>query len=199
MEAIKECRVDHRLGKRSKKMAGLHKCIDRLIDVADKDHTGRRRYRIATSCERSGCHVVLHDLDAILVLEGNTCNFVKSDQIPHPHKPDLAAAHVVEQVCNGCLTARNQNAVRAAFFVDMAFAGAARPQFTDIVVVLDEGDHSCQQVPPHAPVKHCWLHTGRAEQDVDPFLFAKCLPAFEEFLHVHVRHLDRLQIIDSER
>ena len=38
MEAIKKCRIDHRLRKRRKQMTGLHQSINRLIDITDKNH-----------------------------------------------------------------------------------------------------------------------------------------------------------------
>jgi hypothetical protein len=48
--------------------------------------------------ERSGSHVVLHDLDAVVILEGDPGHLVEGHRIPRPTRPTLRGAHVVEQV-----------------------------------------------------------------------------------------------------
>ena len=77
--------------------------------------------------------------------------------------------------------------------------GPPRPKFADVEVVLDQRDHAGQQVPLHPLREVGRLHAGRAQQHVDPLLLGEGPPSLEQFLQVHVRHLDRLQVPQDER
>ena len=198
VEAVEERRVDHRFGERGKQVTGLHQGIDWLVNVADEHHRGVGVDRITAPGKGTRRHVVLHDLDAILVLERNARHFVEGHHIPQADQPDLPARHVIEQVGDRGLPARDQNAVRADFLVDVALAGAARPQFGQIVVVLDQRDQPGQQMPLHPLREVGRLHAGRPQQGVDPLRFGERPARLEQFLQVHVGHLDRLQVPQQE-
>ena len=117
-----------------------------------------------------------------------------------PTRPTVPASHVVEQVGNGGLPAGNQDAVRADFLVDVALAGAAWPKFADVVVVLDQRDHPGQQVPLHPLARSCVgsMPVERSSTSIH-CSSVNASPPLEQLLHVHVRHLDRLQVLDDER
>ena len=170
VEAVEERGVDHRFGERGEEVACLDERIDGLVDVADEHHRGIGIDRVAATGERSRGHIVLHDLDAVLVLEGDARDLVEGHHVPEADQADLAAGHVVEQVRDGGLSAGNQDAVRADFLVDVALARAPRPKFGEVVVVLDQRDHAGQKVPLDPLLKVCWLHAGRTQQHVDPLL-----------------------------
>ncbi len=53
--------------------------------------------------------------------------FVKGRLHPKCRPSDLMAGHVVEQIGNGGLSTRDQNAIRADLFVDMTLASALGP------------------------------------------------------------------------
>ena len=113
-------------------------------------------------------------------------------------KSDLSAGQVVEQIGNGRLTTGNQNAVGADFLVDVTLTSSPRPKFTDVEVVLDQWNHAAEQVPLHSLFKLSWLVTAGSQQCVDPLLFGEVSPPFEQLIHVHVGHLDRLEFFDGE-
>jgi hypothetical protein len=69
-------------GKGRQQVAGLHQRLDALVDVADKDHGGIGVDGLTATAEGARCHVVLHDLHAVVILEADTGHFVKGHHIP---------------------------------------------------------------------------------------------------------------------
>ena len=200
MEAVEERRVDHDVRERREQVAGLHQrfhCLA-LRQVPDEDHRCTRVDGLTAPAERPRGHVVLHDLDAVLILEVDACHLVEGHHVPQAHQAHLAGAHVVEQVGHRGLAAGHQDGVRADLLVDVALACAARPQLAQVVVVLHQRDHPRQQVPLHTFLEAGWLHARRAQQRVNPLFFGEPLAASEQLLHVHVWHLDRLEIRHHE-
>ena len=115
----------HFHGKRIKQTGGFQQHIHALIDVANKDHRCGSSLRFLTADKGAGSHVILHDLDAVLVLEADTGHLVKGNAVPKTHKTDGFAAHIVEQVGNGGLSAGNQNAVGRDLLIEVRFTRAA--------------------------------------------------------------------------
>ena len=112
MDSVKERRVRSHLRRERFKKAGCFKQhIHALIDVAHKDHRSTCRLFFLATGEGTGSHIVLHDLNAVFILEMNSGNLIKSDAIPEPNKPHGFPAHIVEQIRYSCLTAGNKDAV----------------------------------------------------------------------------------------
>ena len=127
VHTVKERRVRSHFGREWVKKAGrFQQHIHALIDVADENHRSGRGFFFLSTGEGAGRHIVLHDLNAVLVLEVDTGNLVKRHAVPQANQAHGFSAHVVKQVRNGSLTAGNKDAVRGDFFVDMGFAGASR-------------------------------------------------------------------------
>ena len=122
METVEEGRVDHDVREWGQEMTCLRQRIDRLVDIPDEHHRCRLRHGITPLGKRAGSHEILHDLQAVLVLKRDAGHFIESDYIPKAHQADSAAGHIVEKVCHGGLAARDQDAVRATFFVNVALA-----------------------------------------------------------------------------
>ena len=118
---------------------------------------------VTATGERTRGHVVLHDLDAILVLEGDARHFVEGHHVPEPDQTDLTPGHVVEQVRDRRLPAGDQDAVRADLLVDVALARASWAKLGKVVVVLDQRDHAGEQVPLHPLLEVRRLHAGRTQ------------------------------------
>ena len=130
VHTIQECRIGtHFTRERLKQTGGFKQHIHTLIDIAYKDHTGRSRLFLFATSKGAGSHVVLHDLDAVFVLEVDACNLVKGHAIPQANEADCLSAHVVEQVCYRGLTTGYKDAVRGYFFIQMALAGTTRLSF----------------------------------------------------------------------
>ena len=127
VHTVEERRVRSHFGRERVKKAGrFQQHIHALIDIADENHRSGRGFFFFSTGEGTGRHIVLHDLDAVLVLKVDTSNLVKRHAVPQADQAHSFSAHVVEQVRNGGLTAGNEDAVRGDFFVDMGFAGASR-------------------------------------------------------------------------
>ena len=127
VHTVEERCVRSHFGRERVKEAGcFQQHIHALIDVADKDHRSSRGFFFLSTGKGAGRHIVLHDLDAIFILEVDTGNLVERYAVPQANQAHSFSAHVVKQVRNGSLTAGNKDAVRGDFFVDMGFAGASR-------------------------------------------------------------------------
>lgn len=67
-------------------------------------------------------------------------HLVEGHNVPVPNEADLAPGVVVEEVGARCLAARNQDAVRRELAEGVGLARPPRPQFDEVVVLLDKGD-----------------------------------------------------------
>ena len=80
----------------------------------------------------------------------------------------------------------------------MALTGASRAELTEVEVVLYQRDHSFQQEPLLTVIQHIRLHANRAQHDIHPFFFGKCLSALLQLIDVHMGHLDRSELSDLD-
>ena len=81
----------------------------------------------------------------------------------------------------------------------MAFTRTTRAQLANVVVVLHKRNQTREQVPLHAGIKMRRLHPGGAQQHIQPLILGKLLPCLHQGIHIHIRHLDRLQFLDGKR
>ena len=127
VHTVKERRVRSHFGREWVKKAGrFQQHIHALIDISDEDHRSGRGFFFLSTGKGAGRHIVLHDLNAVLVLEVDTGNLVERHAIPQANQAHGFSAHVVKQVRDGGLTAGNKDAVRGDFLVDMGFTSASR-------------------------------------------------------------------------
>ena len=127
VHTVKERRVRSHFGRERVKEAGrFQQHIHALIDISDEDHRSGRGFFFLSTGKGAGRHIVLHDLNAVLVLEVDTGNLVERHAIPQANQAHGFSAHVVKQVRDGGLTAGNKDAVRGDFLVDMGFTSASR-------------------------------------------------------------------------
>ena len=201
MEPVEEGGVDHHVRKGRQQMARLDQPLDgrALLEVPHEHHRRGGRDRVAAPGEAPRGHVVLHDLHAARILEGDPRHLIEGDHIPEPDQPNLARREIHEQVGHRRLAARHQNCVGAHLLVDVALARALGAEFADVVVVLDQRDHPAEQVPADAGLELRGLVAGRPQEHVDPLLLGEFTPKREQLLHVEVRHLNRLDVFDDER
>ena len=89
-----------------------------------------------------GLHVALHDVHAVLLVEGNAGNFVEAHHVVLADQPALAVGVVHEHPGDGRLAAGDQMGVGGNLLEEMALAGAARAKLDHVVVVLDERHHA---------------------------------------------------------
>ena len=139
MQTIKKGGVrSHLRRERVKQRGSLKQHIHALIDVSYKDHRCRCCLFLFATGKGAGSHIVLHNLNAVFVLKLDSCNLIKGNAVPQAYQTHGFAPHIVKQICNGRLTTGYQDTVRADFFIDMGLSCAARPQLTEIEVVLHQ-------------------------------------------------------------
>ena len=83
VHTVEKCRVGAHFWRERVKQAGrFQQHVHALIDITDKDHRGRCSLFFFAASERTGGHVVLHDLHAVFILETNTGHLIKGNTIP---------------------------------------------------------------------------------------------------------------------
>ena len=178
MQAIQKCSVcSHFRRERVKQAGGFQQHIHTLVNISHKDHRGRGCLFLFATGKRTGCHIVLHDLDAVFVLELDTSNLIKSHTVPQTHQTNGLSSHVVEQVCHSRLSTRNQNAVGRDFFIKMRFSRTAGTKFTEVEIVLHQWNHSCEQEPFFSFRKFVRFHADRTQKDIQPLILCKSFTA----------------------
>ena len=200
VHAVQECRIRTHLRREGiKQAAGLQQDIHALVDVADEYHRGAGGLFFLATGKRTGGHVVLHDLDAVFILEVNARHLIEGHAVPQTHKADGLPAHVVEQVGHCSLAARDQDAVGRDFLVQVTLTSTPGTKLTKVEVVLYQRDHTRQQEPLLTLSQGIRLHADGTQQDVHPFFLGERFPALLQLIDVHVGHLDRRQLPDLYR
>jgi len=84
--------------------------------------------------------------------------------------------------------------------INMALARAARSQFDQIIVTLDERDHAQKDHPFRPLAQRLRLQADRTDEQIFPFFGQKGAPRAEKQIqHIRFAQLDGAQRIDSKR
>ena len=134
-------------------MADTQLGLDVDLEVANHHDAALGPDRPAASAELSGLHVALEDVDAFLLVEGDTGYLIETDDVVLGDQPSAAGVHVHEHVGNRGLAARHQVSVRRDLLEQVRFTGATRPKLDGVVVADDKGDHPGDQNVLLATVK----------------------------------------------
>src|SRR6185503_4190623 len=108
-------------------LGGVDQLLNRLVDIANEGQTGIGDHLYATR-EATVGHVVLHDLDRILILDLDAGDFVESYRVPESDQADLASCIVVEQRCLGRLATAYQGGVRRELAEEVGLSCTPRSQ-----------------------------------------------------------------------
>ena len=79
--------------------------LDVYIEVADHHHAAIGADALLAAAELAGLHVALHDVHAVLLVEGDAGDFVKADHVILADQAALARGVVDEHAGDRCLTA----------------------------------------------------------------------------------------------
>ena len=136
VDAVKEGRIGSHLRREGvKKAGGLEQHIHALVDVAHKDHRSTGRFFFLATGKGTGGHIVLHDLNAIFVLELDTGHLIKGHAVPKSNQTygfasgQLAApqanamAAVIDPLMNGVGAPWALYAIGAVIAVILTFCG----------------------------------------------------------------------------
>ena len=102
--------------------------------------------------------------------------------------------HVIEKICNCCLTTGHQNTIRRNLFIYVGFTSRTRTQLTKVKVILHQRNHTGNQQPFHSLTETIRLQACGTKQNIHPFFLRKSFPAIFYLIHIHVRHLDGRQL-----
>ena len=145
MEPVMESGVvAHFLGQRAEQVADALLLLDVDVEVADHDDPALAADALLAAAEFAGGHVALHDVHAILLVEGDTGYFVEADHVVLADQTALAVGHVDEHLSHGRLAARDQVGVRRDLLIDVAFTCPSRTQLHQVEVALDKRNHAQQ-------------------------------------------------------
>ena len=191
MDAVKESCIRAHLRREGVKETGcFEQHIDALIDVAHKYHRGTGRFFFFAAGEGAGSHIVLHDLDAVFVLELDSGDLIEGHAVPEPDQTHSLSPHIVKEVGYRGLPARNQDAVGRNLLVKMRFTRASRAQLAEVEVVLHKRDHADEEQPFLTVGEHIRLHADGPQQHIHPFVLGKSFAALLQLVDVHMGHLD---------
>ncbi len=193
------------LGKRIEQMRHLQHVLHGVVYIAFQHNGGIGVDLVASAGVAARGHVVLHDLHGISILEAHARHLVEGDAIPQAHQTHAhsvsartCCAHVAEEVRRRRLAARKQNGIGRHFFVHMGFARTARPQFAQIVVTLDEGHHTFQEMQTLSLGQDSGLVAGRPQEQRLPLLGREGRPVGNHLVEIEVGHLNRGQADHAE-
>ena len=146
MDAIHECRVvSHLRRKRPEQVPNRLLVLHIHIEVTYQNDAAIGPNALLAAAEFAGLHVALHDVHAVLLVEGDAADLVEANHVVLADKPSLAVGIVHEHPRNRGLAARDQVRIGRNLLEQVAFAGASGPQFHHVVVTLHKGDHAQQE------------------------------------------------------
>jgi hypothetical protein len=156
VDAVHERRVVAHLGRqRREQVADALLVGDVDVEVADQHDRAVGADRLTASRELAGLHVALHDVDAVLLVEGDAGDLVEADDVVLGDQAALSGGVVDEHAGDGGLAAGDQVGVRRDLLEQVRLAGAARAQFDHVEVPLHERDHPQQQTSCSRSVSCC--------------------------------------------
>ena len=129
-------------------------------------------------------------MDAGHLVEGYT--------VPQTYQADRLAPHVVEQIGDGGLAARYQDAVGTDLLVNMGFTGAAGAKLAEVEIIFHQRQQTGQQKPLFPLGQLIRFVAAGAQHNVHPLLLRKGFAPLPHLVHVDVRHLDGGQSPDTD-
>src|SRR4051812_14283195 len=101
-------------------MANLLLLFHIYVEIADHDDATLSANVFLSAAELTRGHIAFHNVDAVLLVEGDAGDFVKTYDIILTDQTALAAGVVYEHLRYGCLTARDQVRIRRYLLEDVA-------------------------------------------------------------------------------
>ena len=114
------------------------------IEVADEHDGTVRANTLLASGELTALHVPLHDVHAVLGIEGHARHFIKTHHVVLTHQTAGTVLVVHEHLGHSGLAAGNKVRIGGHLLEQVRLAGTTRPQLHQVVVTLDERHHAQQ-------------------------------------------------------
>ena len=146
VQPVHECRVVAHLRRhRTEQVADLLLLLDIHVEVSHHHNAAVRPDILLPPTELARGHVALHDVDAVLLIEGDAGDLIEADNVIVADEPPLPRGVVHKHLGYRGLAAGDQVGVGRDLLEEVALAGAPRPQLDQIVVALDKRDHPEQR------------------------------------------------------
>src|SRR6266446_6564356 len=109
MDTIHECRIVSHFGWHgTQEMANLLLLFDIYVEIANHDDATLSADVFFAAAELARGHIAFHDVDAVLLVEGDAGDFVKTYDIILADQTALATGVIYEHLRHGRLAARDQ-------------------------------------------------------------------------------------------
>ena len=170
------------------------------VEVPDEHDRAIGPDGLPAAGELTRLHVALHDVDAVLLVEGDARDLVEADDVVLRDQAALAGGVVDEHPRDGRLAAGDEVRVRGHLLEQVGLAGAARAQLDQVVVAHHERDHPQQQDVLLAGREPRGLEPDGPQEQVLPLLGGeRRTPSGQVLQGVAGGQLDGSQRSDAER
>src|SRR5438874_8233332 len=116
--------------------------LDIDVEVADEDQAASGPDAFTAAAELAGLHVTLHDVDAVLLVKGDTRDLIKAHDVILSHEAALAGGIVDEHAGDGGLAPRDEVRVGRDLLEEMGLPRATWSKLDDVAVAFHEWDHA---------------------------------------------------------
>src|ERR1035441_5053956 len=147
------------------------------VETAHHHYSAIGADALLPAAELTGFHVTLHDIHAILLVEGDAGDFIEADHVVLANQSALAVGIVHEHARDRRFASGDQVGIRRYLLEQVALAGASRAKLHHVVIALDEWDHAQQHHVTGTGRELFRLHADAANQDTLPLLRGELLPA----------------------
>src|SRR5664279_5584341 len=100
--------------------------LDIHIEVSDHHDATFGPDTLAAPRELTRFHVALHDVDAVLLIEGDSRHLIKTHNVILANKATLTVGHIYKHSGDGSFTPGNKMSIRRHLLKQMALASSAR-------------------------------------------------------------------------
>src|SRR4051794_12465644 len=107
------------------------------IEIAHEDDAALRADALAPTGELTALHVALHDVHAVLLIEGHARDLIEANDVVLADQTALPVRHVHKHPGDGRFPARDEMRVGRNLLEEMTLAGPSRPKLDHVVVPLD--------------------------------------------------------------
>jgi len=135
--------------------SGLKVCnplllLDIHVEIADHDDASFGPDILLAAAKLAGRHVAFHDVDAVLLVEGDARHFIEADHVVLTYETALTVRIVDKHLGDGRLAARDEMGIGRNLLEQVALAGAPRSEFDQIVVALHKRDNRGSRQTEHS-------------------------------------------------
>src|ERR1039458_4955805 len=147
------------------------------VEIAPHHKAATGADTLLPAAELTGFHVTLHDVHAILLVEGYAGDFIEADHVVLANQSALAVGIVDEHARDRRFASGDQVGIRRYLLEQVTLAGASRAKLHHVVIALHERNHAQQHHVPGTGRELLRLHADAANQETLPLLGGEFLPA----------------------